>query len=40
VDLVKADAVGSVGLDGYVSATWLDRLSYAKPDKVATSILP
>lgn len=40
VDLVKADAVGSVGLDGYVSSAWLDRLSYAKPDKAATSILP
>lgn len=40
VDLVKAAAVGSVGLDGYVSANWLDRLSYAKPDKEASSILP
>jgi flavin reductase (DIM6/NTAB) family NADH-FMN oxidoreductase RutF len=40
VDLVKADAVGSVGLDGYVSSAWLDRLSYAKPDKAPTSILP
>lgn len=39
VDLVKAGSVGSVGLDGYVSAEWLDRLSYAKPDKDLTSIL-
>ncbi len=39
VDLVKAGSVGSVGLDGYVSADWLDRLSYAKPDKDLTSVL-
>jgi flavin reductase (DIM6/NTAB) family NADH-FMN oxidoreductase RutF len=39
VDLVKAGSVGSVGLDGYVSAEWLDRLSYAKPDKELTSVL-
>lgn len=39
VDLVKAGSVGSVGLDGYVSSEWLDRLSYAKPDKDLTSIL-
>jgi len=39
VDLVKAESVGSVGLDGYVDVNWLDRLSYAKPDKSAVSIL-
>ena len=39
VDLVKAGSAGSVGLDGYVSAEWLDRLSYAKPDKDVASIL-
>lgn len=38
VDLVAAGTVGSVGLDGYVASRWLDRLSYAKPDKAATSI--
>jgi flavin reductase (DIM6/NTAB) family NADH-FMN oxidoreductase RutF len=39
VDLVAAGSVGSVGLDGYIEAGWLDRLSYAKPDREATSIL-
>jgi flavin reductase (DIM6/NTAB) family NADH-FMN oxidoreductase RutF len=39
VDLVAAGSVGSIGLDGYVASQWLDRLSYAKPDREATSIL-
>ena len=40
VDLVSAQSVGSVGLDGYVEVNWLDRLSYAKPDQVLESLLP
>ena len=40
VDLVSAGSVGSIGLDGYVASQWLDRLSYAKPDKSPSSILP
>ncbi len=40
VDLVSAGSVGSIGLDGYVASQWLDRLSYAKPDKAPSSILP
>ena len=40
VDLVKAQSVGSIGLDGYVDLSWLDRLSYAKPDREPTTLLP
>ncbi len=40
VDLVKANSVGSIGVDGYVETTWIDRLSYAKPDKMPTTLLP
>jgi flavin reductase (DIM6/NTAB) family NADH-FMN oxidoreductase RutF len=40
VDLVKAQSVGSIGLDGYVDLSWIDRLSYAKPDREPTTLLP
>jgi flavin reductase (DIM6/NTAB) family NADH-FMN oxidoreductase RutF len=40
VDLVKAKSVGSIGLDGYVDLSWIDRLSYAKPDREPTTLLP
>ena len=40
VDLVKAQSVGSIGLDGYVDLSWIDRLSYAKPDRESTTLLP
>ena len=40
VDLVKAHSVGSIGLDGYVDLCWIDRLSYAKPDREPTTLLP
>ena len=40
VDLVKAQSVGSIGLDGYVDLGWIDRLSYAKPDREPTTLLP
>lgn len=39
VDLVKAHSVGSIGLDGYVDLSWIDRLSYAKPDREPTTLL-
>ncbi len=40
VDLVKAQSVGSIGLDGYVDLSWIDRLSYAKPDRESTTLFP
>ncbi len=40
VDLVKAHSVGSIGLDGYVDLSWIDRLSYAKPDRESTTLFP
>ena len=40
VDLVKAQSVGSIGLDGYVDLSWIERLSYAKPDREPTTLLP
>ncbi len=40
VDLVKAQSVGSIGLDGYVDLSWIDRLSYAKPDREPTTLFP
>lgn len=38
VDLVAANSVGSIGVDGYVSVDWLDRLGYAKPDMALKSL--
>jgi hypothetical protein len=38
VDLVAANSVGSIGVDGYVSVDWLDRLGYAKPDMPLRSL--
>ncbi len=38
VDLVKAQSVGSIGLDGYVDLSWIDRLSYAKPDRETVTL--
>lgn len=40
VDLVKAQSVGSIGLDGYVDLSWIDRLSYAKPDRESVALFP
>lgn len=40
VDLVKGQSVGSIGLDGYVDLSWIDRLSYAKTDREPTTLLP
>ncbi len=40
VDLVKAQSVGSIGLDGYVDLSWIDRLSYAKPDREPIALFP
>jgi flavin reductase (DIM6/NTAB) family NADH-FMN oxidoreductase RutF len=40
VDLVKAQSVGSLGLDGYVDLSWIGRLSYAKPDREPTTLFP
>lgn len=40
VDLVKAQSVGSLGLDGYVDLSWIGRLSYAKPDRESTTLFP
>lgn len=40
VDLVKAQSVGSIGLDGYVDLRWIDRLSYAKPDRESVALFP
>jgi flavin reductase (DIM6/NTAB) family NADH-FMN oxidoreductase RutF len=39
VDLVKAQSVGSIGVDGYVGVNWLSRLSYAKPDKKPITLM-
>ena len=39
LDIVKADSIGVIGLDGYVSLSKLNKLSYAKPDKVLTKII-
>jgi hypothetical protein len=36
IDLVKAQSVVSLGLDGYGQATALQRFSYAKPDQQLT----
>ena len=36
IDLVKAQSVVSLGLDGYGQATALQRFSYAKPDQPLT----
>jgi flavin reductase (DIM6/NTAB) family NADH-FMN oxidoreductase RutF len=40
VDLVKAQSVGSIGIDGYVDLSWIDRLSYAKPDRESVALFP
>lgn len=40
VDLEKANSLTCSGLDSYHKTIQLDRLSYAKPDKEITSILP
>ena len=39
VHLQKANGVAINGLDGYTSPQIIDRFTYAKPDKKATSIL-
>ena len=38
IDLVKAQSVVSLGLDGYGIATALQRFSYAKPDQRLTTL--
>ena len=40
VDLEKANSLTCSGLDSYHKTIQLDRLSYAKPDREITSILP
>jgi len=37
VDLTKADTVGVLGIDAYVSTQMLDRFEYAKPDQEVKS---
>ena len=39
IDLEKANTITCSGLDSYHKTTRIDRLSYAKPDKIITSIL-
>lgn len=39
IDLEKANTITCSGLDSYHKTVQLDRLSYAKPDKVLTSLL-
>jgi flavin reductase (DIM6/NTAB) family NADH-FMN oxidoreductase RutF len=39
LDIEKAESITCSGLDSYHKTTRIDRLSYAKPDKIITSIL-
>lgn len=39
INLEQAEAVGAIGLDGYVSLNLLDRLDYARPKQPTKSIL-
>lgn len=39
IDLEKANTITCSGLDSYHKTVQLDRLSYAKPDKIITSLL-
>lgn len=40
IDIEKANTITCSGLDSYHKTVQLDRLSYAKPDKEITSIIP
>jgi flavin reductase (DIM6/NTAB) family NADH-FMN oxidoreductase RutF len=40
LDIEKCNSITCSGLDSYHKTTKLDRLSYAKPDKEITSIIP
>ena len=39
LDIEKSESITCSGLDSYHKTTRIDRLSYAKPDKIITSIL-
>ena len=39
LDIEKAESISCSGLDSYHKTTRIDRLSYAKPNKIITSIL-